>query len=184
MDRKEFLGACATGLCACAAGALVPVSNLSAAETAAPEDWRLRFVKERYAGLVQILSARMSKPELSATLGDLGAYCSSRWEQTIVKYRDDFDGLCKLIKHGASGDDVTWDREKGVITMTSPERTDCFCPLISVRQQTPPVVCDCSLGWQKHTWETFLQRPVTVELKEAVLRGGKRCIFEIRIQKA
>ena len=184
MDRKEFLNACATGLCACAAGALVPVSTLSAAEPSNPEDWRLRFVKERYAKLVDILSQRMSKAELSATLQELGTCCSAFWEQTVIKYRGDFDGLSKLIKHGASGDDVSWDREKGVITMTSPERTDCFCPLISVQQHTSPAVCDCSLGWQKHTWETFLERPVRVEMKETVLRGGKRCIFEIHIQKA
>jgi hypothetical protein len=38
------------------------------------------------------------------------------------------------------------------------------------------------LGWQQHTWETLLQKKVTVELKESVLRGGKRCIFEIRVQ--
>ena len=65
--------------------------------------------------------------------------------------------------------------------MSSPERTDCFCPLISVAQNTPPVACQCSLGWQQHTWETLLQKKVRVELKESVLRGGKRCVFEIRV---
>jgi hypothetical protein len=184
MDRKEFLGACATGLCACAAGALIPVSSLSAAEPATPEDWRPRFVKQRYAKLVQILAERMSPAELDQTLRELGGYCSSLWDQTVIEHRGDFEGLSKLVKQGSSGDDISWDREKGVITMTSPERTDCYCPLISRVQNTPPVVCNCSLGWQKHTWETFLQRPVRVELKETVLRGGKRCIFEIHIERA
>ena len=181
MDRKEFLSTCAAGLCACAAGGLIPASSLSASETPNPEDWRLRFVKERYARMLQLLSDRMDKKDLSQTLHDLGSYCSSRWDQTIVKYRGDFDGLSKLMKEGSSGDEVTWDREKGVITMASPERSDCFCPLISLRQNTPRLACDCSLGWQQHTWETFLQKKVRVELKESVLRGGKRCAFEIHV---
>jgi predicted hydrocarbon binding protein len=64
--------------------------------------------------------------------------------------------------------------------MVSPERTECWCPLNCAK--TPNVVCNCSLGWQQHTWETLLQKKVKVELKESVLRGGKRCVFEIRVQ--
>lgn len=181
MDRKQFLTTCAAGLCGCAAGSLIPASSLSAAETADPEDWRLRFVKERYARLIRILSDRMDRKELDQTLHDLGTFCSSRYDQFTVQHRGEFEGLRKAYKEGSSGDEVTWDREKGVIRMVSPERTDCFCPLISLKQNTPPVVCDCSLGWQQHTWETFLQKKVRVELKESVLRGGKRCIFEIHV---
>ena len=181
MDRKEFLGSCAAGLCACAAGSLIPVSSLSAAETANPEDWRLRFVKERYARMLQILSGRMTKEELSQTLHEVGTFCSSRGDKWIAQHRGDFDGFAKSIQQGVSGDVVTWDREKNVITMTSPERSECFCPLNGREQGVPPAVCDCSLGWQQHTWETFLQKKVRVELKEAVLRGGKRCVFEIHV---
>ena len=176
MDRKEFFRTCAAaGLCACSAGP-------AAAETPNQEDWRLRFVKERYAGLLRILSGRMDEKNLNEILHDEGAYCASLWDKTIVQHRGDFDGFCKLIKQGSSGDDVTWDREKGVITMTSPERADCFCPLNSSKQNTPSVVCNCSLGWQQHTWETFLEKKVRVELKESVLLGGKRCVFEIHVQ--
>lgn len=181
MDRKQFFSTCAAGLCACAAGSLIPTSSLAASETPNPDDWRLRFVKERYAGLLRILSGRMDEKSLNEILHDVGAYCSGLGDQTLVQHRGDFDGFCNLIKRGVSGDDVTWDREKGVITMTSPERSDCFCPLNSRHQNTPPAVCNCSLGWQQHTWETLLQKKVRVELKESVLRGGKRCVFEIHV---
>jgi hypothetical protein len=184
MDRKEFLSSCAAGVCACAAGGLIPASSLSSAQTAAPEDWRLRFVKERYAKMLQILSDRMSKNDLNQTLHDVGTFCSSLGDQTIVQYRGDFDGFCKRIRQSSSGDEATWDREKNIITMTSPERSDCWCPLNSLHQNTPAVVCNCSLGWQQHTWETLLQKKVRVELKEAVLRGGKRCVFEIHVEPA
>jgi len=184
MNRKEFFGACATGACSCVAGSLIPASSLAAGETAPAEDWRLRFVKQRYAGLMQLLSERMGEKSLNELLHDLGAYCSSRSDETTIRYRDDFEGFRKLVKQGVSGDEITWDREKGVITMSSPERSDCFCPLISLHQNTPPVVCNCSLGWQQHTWETLLEKKVRAELKESVLRGGKRCVFEIHIQTA
>lgn len=182
MDRKAFLSTCTAGLCACAAGSSIQASSVSAAQ-AAPEDWRLRFVKERYARLLQILPDRMDEKELDRTLHDVGTFCSSRWDQFIVQHRNDFEGFCKAIQQSASGDEVTWDREKGIITMVSPERSDCFCPLNGRQQNTPPVVCNCSLGWQQHTWETLLQKKVRVELKESVLRGGKRCVFEIHVER-
>ncbi len=179
MNRKEFLKNCAGGLCACAAVSMVPAAGLSAAETGKTEDWRLPFVKKRYAKLIEILSSRMDEKTLNDVLLEVGTYCSSLSDDWIIKHRDDIDGYCKSVEHSISGDHVDYDREKGMITMTSPERTECFCPLIGAN--TPKVVCNCSLGWQQHTWETLLQKKVKVELKESVLRGGKRCIFEIRV---
>jgi len=139
------------------------------------------IVKQRYGKLLEILSSRMDEKTLNETLHELGTYCSSLGDERIKKFRGDFDGFCKAIKQSLSGDIVTYDREKGVITMDSGERTDCFCPLIGRLYNTPKVACNCSLGWQQHTWETLLGKKVHVELKESVLRGGKRCLFEIRV---
>lgn len=182
MDRKEFLKSCAGGLCACAAAGFVPVEEVSAAETAKKDDWRLPFVKRRYGKMLQVLSTKMDEKSLNDTLYQVGTHCSSLGDEWIKKYRGDFDGFCKSIKNGVSGDTVTYDREKGILTMASDERTECFCPLVGA--DTPNVVCNCSLGWQQHTWETFFQKKVKVELKESVLRGGKRCVFEIQVERA
>lgn len=182
MDRKGFLRTCAVGFCGCMTANIISPASLQAADAAPAEDWRFRFVKQRYGKLVEILSNRMDENALNETLYALGEYCSSLGEEWIKAHRGDFDGLCKGIQQGPSGDTVTYDREKDVITMISPERTDCFCPLNGAN--TPKVVCNCSLGWQKHTWETFFGRKVKVELKESVLRGGKRCVFEIHIERA
>jgi hypothetical protein len=179
MDRKEFLKNCAGAMCACMTGNVVSPASMSAADTPPAEDWRLRFAKERYGKLLEILSSRMDEDELNETLRSLGECCSGFGDQWIKAHRDDFDGLCRDIQQGPSGDTVTYDRENGIVTMTSPERTNCFCPLNGVN--TPKVVCNCSLGWQQHTWGNFFQKKVKVELKESVLRGGKRCVFEIRI---
>jgi predicted ArsR family transcriptional regulator len=182
MDRKEFLKGCAGGLCACAAAACMP-GTAEAAE-AVKEDWRWGFLKKRYAKLLSLLSETMDETALKQTLLNVGTFCSAEYDAMLAKYRGDVDGFGEHVRSTSSGDVVTYDRERGVVTMTSPERTDCFCPLNGVGAKTPGVVCNCSLGWQQHTWETVLQSKVRVELKEAVLRGGKRCTFEIHILEA
>lgn len=180
MNRKEFFRSCAGGFCGCAGGALISAESLCAAETQNPEDWRLRFVHRRYAKLLEILRSRLGEETLKLVLHDMGRQCSTLYEGTILKYKGDFHGFCNELKKSVSGDEVTFDREKGIITVASPERTECFCPLNN-HLCTPPLVCDCSLGWQQHTWETLLGQKVRVEMKEAVLRGGKRCVFEIHV---
>ena len=155
-------------------------SDSSAAETTPPEDWRLRFVKRRYAKLIEILSSRMDEKTLVEILHDLGNYCSTT-DPNLEAYRGNFDGYREHIKQTVAGDEVTYDRKQGIITMMSPERTDCFCPLISLKNQTPKVVCNCSLGWQQRTWEKVLGKKVQVELKESVLRGSNRCVFQIHV---
>jgi hypothetical protein len=123
----------------------------------------------------------MDEQALNETLFELGTCCSGLGDEWLKKYQGDFEGYRKLVKQGVSGDNITYDWEKGVITMASEERPDCFCPFVSRLHHTPKVVCQCSLGWQQHTWETLLQKKVKVELKESVMRGGKRCVFEIRV---
>ena len=181
MNRKQFLRNCASGLCACAAIALPGTAGLPANEATKSEDWRLPFVRKRYARMLEILSRRMGEGALNETLFELGAFCSGLGDETILKFRGNLEGYRQAVKQSVSGDNITFDWDEGVITMASDERTDCFCPLISCFNHTPQVACNCSLGWQQHTWETLLQKPVKVELKESVLRGARRCVFQIRV---
>ena len=180
MNRTDFLRSCAGGLCACVAAGEVAPASARAAAAAPAEDWRSRFVQRRYARLIGILAAKMDETALNAALHELGAYCSST-DARLPQFRGDLEGYCAHLKQTASGDEVTFDRERGILTVTSPERADCFCPLISVQSETPRVVCNCSLGWQQATWETVTGKKVQVELKESVLRGGRRCVFQVRL---
>ena len=180
MDRKEFLKTCAGGLCGCATACLAAPAEASAAEAAKPEDWRWGFLKKRHAKLLELLSDQMDEEALRDILFKTGVFCASENDGMLEKYRGDVAGFAEHLRQTSSGDAVTYDRDNNVITMTSPERTDCFCPLNGVAAKTPGVVCNCSLGWQTHSWEKILGKKVRVELKEAVLQGGKRCVFEIR----
>jgi hypothetical protein len=182
MDRKQFLKGAACGLCTCGTAGLAQAAGLETGGASQPQpDWRLPFVQGRYAALLGILSHRMDERQLEETLHALGTYCSSSGDEKLKGFHGDVDAFAKAVRQGVSGDLVTFDRERGVIVMASDERADCFCPLISVSAHTPAAACACSLGWQEHTWQTLLRRKVQVELKESVLRGGKRCVFEIRV---
>ncbi len=147
----------------------------------AGEDWRLGFTRTRYAKLLGILERRMGREELSKALAELGGCCSATEDEGLQKYRGNLQGFADLMAREYPYEQVTWDRETGTLTITSPERTECFCPLVSVSGGTPEVACTCSLGWQRHTWKTILQKDVEVELVESVLRGGKKCAFRIKV---
>jgi hypothetical protein len=178
MDRKEFLKGCATGLCACAVAGMPAI----AAETPKPEDWRLPFVKRRFAKLLGSLGRHMDEPALSASIQELGEYCASESDERTKKFAGNPDGYAaEVAKYGTT---VTHDDARRVYTLTYDPKGDCFCPFNSLAAKTPGVMCECSVGNTRHTWSTVLQQEVKVELKEAVLRGGKRCKFEIRILEA
>lgn len=180
MNRTEFLKTCSGCLCGCVAGVAIAQAASHAADGSPAEDWRLRFMRRRYARLIGILSERTDGTTLNAILHELGRYCAST-DARLQQFRGNLDGYRAHIRQTASGDDVVFDQEKSTITVTSPERRDCFCPLISMTERTPEVVCNCSQGWHRETWETVTTKKVQVALKESVLRGGKRCVFQIHV---
>jgi hypothetical protein len=148
------------------------------------QDWKLAFVQKRYASLIRILVERLGEGQVREILAQLGSTCAADADRILEQYQGDVEGYRAYVRGTPSGDTVTRDPETGVITMTTDERADCFCPLVSVMHATPEAACSCSAGWQRHTWERLLGGPVQVECKESVLRGGKRCTFEIRAQTA
>jgi len=178
MKRRQFLSRCAGGLCTCAAACSVAPALSVAAETKTPEDWRPAFVKRRYTKLLEILGSQLDERKLDEVLRQLGRNCATEFRLTR-QHVGDVDGFIREFKQKTK-EDVTFDRETGVITVIGAERSDCYCPLIE-RGKTSSQACNCSLGWQQYTYETLLAKKVEVTLKESVLRGGKRCVFEIRV---
>jgi predicted ArsR family transcriptional regulator len=144
------------------------------------QDWKLAFVQKRYASLIRILEERLGEDQVREILAQMGSTCAADADKLLDQYQGNVEGYCAYVRQTPSGDTVTRDPKTGVITMTTDERADCFCPLVSVMHATPEVACSCSFGWQRHTWEKLLGVPVRVELTESVLKGGKRCTFEIR----
>jgi predicted ArsR family transcriptional regulator len=178
MNRKDFLKSCTCGLCTCFAAGLITPSESPAAEPAKQDDWRIKFMNRRYSNLIEILSKKLDKKEFNEIFHEMGRNCSNLID-LIKEHRNDPDGYFKMLKERWH-EDAIFDREKGAITITSSERTECACPMIGACRP-PDIVCNCSLGWQEQTFETVLGKKVKVELKESILRGGKRCTFEVQI---
>jgi hypothetical protein len=178
VDRKEFLkSACGLGACGCALGLSVRPEPLLGAQTQAP-DQRLVFARYQLAKLVSFMKTDTPEDVSSAILEKTGRECC-KLGQVPAKFKGDPEGYFAAIKQlwntGSS-----WDKAKGIITVTVPDDGPCGCPLVDSRR-TPAFWCNCSVGYQKEAFETVFGKPVQVSLQESKLRGGKQCVFAVKL---
>ncbi|PTY04206.1 hypothetical protein DB347_20115 [Opitutaceae bacterium EW11] len=157
-------------------------SKLAAADSSQPapqppDAWRIKFAQDRYAKLLELLGAQVGAEASSRLLQSLGGYCASGLPH-LARHPGDLEGFIKDFAE--AGDKITYDPEKKTVLIEGSPREECFCPLID-KHKAPKTVCDCSLGWQRHIYQTLLGRKVNVELVESVVRGGKRCVFKVQI---
>lgn len=150
--------------------------SLHAAETPA-EDQRLDFARHQVAKLLGFMAVSASAETCAEILEQTGRECA-RLGQLHVRFKGDPEGYFAAARK-SWGTDFAWDQQKGVVTVTV-AAGDCGCPLVDQRQ-TPPVWCNCSVGYQKETFETIFGRPVLASLKESKLSGSKRCVFEVTL---
>jgi hypothetical protein len=177
MDRKEFLkSVCGLGVCGCALNLLGAPIPLQAAEAPA-EDQRLAFARYQLAKLLGFMATGAPAGTCAEILEKTGRECA-KLGQLQAKFKGDPEGYFAAAKRNW-GTDFTWDKQKGVILVAVAEG-NCGCPLVDMRR-TPAVWCNCSVGYQKETFETIFGRPVRACLKESKLSGGKRCVFEVTL---
>ena len=140
--------------------------------------WWQDHTKNQMARLWELLEPHLDEKTRDEVIEQLGRNCARRigWAD---RYKGDLQGFFRHMKEYGK-EDLVLDEARGVITVTSSERTDCTCGMVD-KKITPPYFCHCSVGWQKETYETILGKKVDVRIAESVLRGGKRCVFEIRI---
>lgn len=178
MDRKEFLrNACGLGVCGCALSLFGAPETLHAEERAAPEDPRLAFTRYQVANMVGFMASEATTGACAEILEKTGRECA-KLGQLQARFKGNPEGYFAAIKQ-AWGTDASWNQEKGIITISVAEGT-CACPLVD-STRTPVFWCNCSVGYQKQSFETILGKPVKVALKESKLSGGKRCVFEVTL---
>jgi predicted hydrocarbon binding protein len=181
MTRNLFLRGCASGICSCAAVALVPLEKASA-QSESPEEAALRrkidACQVRFAKLVGILNQNLEPPVRKKVFESLGRECARQYHDLTNRYTNDLKGFLAMAQTQWV-EKVDLDEKAGTIRIVD-KGPNCSCPLVK-HGLTPPEFCDCTLGWQKEAYSAMLGRPVEVELEESILRGGRRCIFRIRI---
>lgn len=74
-----------------------------------------------------------------------------------------------------------WRRKGDTITSVCNE---CGCPLVREGLiELSPIFCECSRGFVQALFETALEKPVMVELKQAIGRGDPVCRFEVNAEQ-
>lgn len=176
MDRKNFIrSACRYGMCSCIGTGLISNDNLYAAEKQTT-DWKDKFIKYRFSKLIDILDSNLDEKSKNNILEKLGKECSL--DGFAVNYKNDPEGFFNEINN-RWGETVTFDKVKGIIRIETPER-DCVCPFIDSKVISESI-CQCSVGWQTQTYTTIFDKKVEAQCVESVIRGGKKCVFEVRI---
>lgn len=181
MTRNDFFKCCTSGMCSCAAFALLPQEPVQA-QSGNPEldalKWKLDFVNRRFATLIGILNEKLDPATRKQILENLGRECAKNYRGLFDKHKNDIQGFLDAIQKQWV-EKAEYDREADTIRIVDKSKT-CTCALVN-QGMTPPEFCDCTLGWQQAAYSAVLGRSVEVTLEESILRGASRCVFRIRI---
>jgi predicted hydrocarbon binding protein len=185
MKRGEFVKAlCTLGVCSCASFTSWGQGRARAEENSNAEfdalQRKLDFIRKRFAKLVAILDANLDESTRKEVFEGMGRECAKMSFGLTGQYAGRPEAFLDMIK-SRGGTDSEYDEGAGTIRVVG-ESKPCACAFVD-EKLTPPVFCDCSLGWQKETYAMILGQPVDAELEESVLRGGKRCVFRIHAVK-
>lgn len=188
MNRKEFVKDCAAAVCAaglcCGARAQEARADQPASQACDPKelgDVRSRgdAARFRFSKLVEILEARLPEQERKQIFHALGGKCADTFRSDLIDlYKGNIQGF---LEEGRSHwmAEAEYDEGKGTIRIVD-KGPSCTCPMVAVGV-APGSFCDCTLGWQEEAYSEILGRPVKAELEESILRGGKRCVYKIRV---
>lgn len=177
MDRKNFFkSACGLGVCSCIGLGLLTANKSNAAETQ-ENDPNGRFVKNRFAKLIGILDSTLDEETRNKIIEDLGRECAKDGSIS-ARFVNNPEGFFDEI-HTRWGENFTYDKEKGFIRIETPER-DCVCPFVDSKIISKSI-CQCSVGWQTQTYNTIFGKEVEAKCVESVVRGSKKCVFEVRV---
>jgi predicted hydrocarbon binding protein len=182
MKRKEFLkSACTAGLCSCVGSVLLSGGTLLAGadDTQKESDWRITFVRKRFAKMLEELDESIDKKTKLKILENLGRACASENRDSFSKYKNDPKAFLEYMKQQWA-ERTEYNEETKTIKVIGREQNSCFCPLVD-KSKTPNDFCTCSIGFNKETFETILGKPVEVKIEESILHGGNRCSFMITI---
>jgi len=188
MNRKEFVKNCAVTACATGLCCAIQTAEAGAAEETnkacdpkelgntakRADDARLRFSK-----LIEIMESRLPEQERKQFLHALGAKCADTYRAALLdRYKGDIRGFLEEGRRNWMAQ-ADYDEAHGTIRIVD-RGPGCTCPLVK-EGTTPGSFCDCTLGWQEEAYSLILGKPVKAELEESILRGGKKCIYRIKV---
>jgi hypothetical protein len=188
INRKDFMKSCAAAVCATGVCCAMKAPEARAADDALQgcDPKELTAVKDkaeaarlRFSKLIEIIEAKLPEGERKQILHALGGKCADTYRAALMdRYKGDIKGFLEEGRRNWMAE-ADYDEAKGTIRIVD-KGPSCSCPMVKVGT-TPGSFCDCTLGWQEEAYSEILGRPVKAELEESILRGGKRCVYRMRI---
>jgi predicted hydrocarbon binding protein len=141
-------------------------------------EWRFNHARSQFYKYIELTLPLLAVDDKKIVFQQLGRNCANSlgWAQ---KYIGNPEGFFQFMKEH-SGETIYFNEERNKITVETAQRA-CDCPIMKDKC-IDGIYCECSIGWQKQTYEIILNKKVSVTIKEAVFRGSTRCVFEISIQ--
>ena len=186
INRKEFLNcavaACATGLCGGlkieAQGAEQTSGACDPKELKDTQD-RADAARYRFSKLIETIEAALPENQRKQILHTLGGKCADAYRPELIdRYKGNINGFLDEGRRTWMAE-ATYDEANSMIRVID-KGPHCSCPMVK-EGVTPASFCDCTLGWQEAAYSEILGCPVKAELEESILRGGKRCVYRIKI---
>ena len=103
--------------------------------------------------MVGFMAAGTTAPACAEILEKTGRECA-KLGGLAARFKGDPDGYFAAARK-AWGTDFQWNKEKGIVTVAVAEG-ECSCPLVDSKR-TPAFWCNCSVGYQKESFEHRLR---------------------------
>jgi predicted hydrocarbon binding protein len=202
MNRKDFFkSVCALGACSCLGGLTRGVTQTVAQDTAGtskPGDplqqralKRMEFADKWVKRFFDQIDANVDESVRKKLMMANGRTCYRCWiEETGQKIKPvTFERYCAWSKEQIKeegfrieGNTIYFQYNESAETGSSSAESICLCPMVEHKPAgMSPTYCWCSVGYVKEMYSLLFEKPVTVELLDSVLLGGKRCKFKITV---
>jgi predicted ArsR family transcriptional regulator len=112
-------------------------------------------------------------------LENLGRACAKEHAASFEKFKGDPESFLGDLKKNWA-ERTEYDKKTKTMKVIGKKQESCFCPFVD-KSMTPKDFCNCSIGFNKESFETVLGQPVDVIIEESILRGGERCSFVINL---
>jgi hypothetical protein len=101
---------------------------------------------------------------------------------TMEEYAKYVEAKVKYDSVSIDGNTIYFQYNSAAETGLPSEEGACLCPIVETKPAgLSATYCLCSIGYMKEWFDQLLARPLTVELLESTLMGGKRCRFKITV---
>jgi predicted hydrocarbon binding protein len=183
LNRKEFVKTCAAAICGSGlCGRAVAETN--SAQTCDADGLKavtgqMDAAQLRFAKLVEQISQDLPRDTGNKLLRGLGRQCAATYKAKLLdRFRGDIHGF---LQEGLRSwmAEARYDEAAGTIRIVD-KQTKCVCPAVK-QGMTPGKFCECTLGWQEEVYSMILGKPAVAEIEESILRGGKRCVYRIKV---